>query len=205
MPIVILTYLRNYIKTLTRLLTIPRFWGPLATIWFTLVYHVIADHFGIFISVGWLWLFMIVGAFIGGLRAAILCAIWISFYAAFLMPADPSLTIQRVIISFAMAVLVGYLRRRERNLQQAVMVAFSNGNVAKIRDALAQATTLKLNLKTTADTTVETTLEQIESDLGNTLAVLDGYKFLRDEIERVNKWYAEPGNAERLQKMRETE
>jgi hypothetical protein len=62
---------------------------------------------------------------------------------------------------------------------------------------------MKMNLTAVEPGEVEAGLELIESNLGNTLAILDGYAFLREEIERVNKWYATPKNTERLKFMRQ--
>lgn len=198
MSIKILTFLNK----MSKLLTVPRFYGPVATVVFTIVYHLAVFYFGASITLSWLWLFMIAGVCIAGMRAGLICAAFTVAYAVLALPMDISRLIQLAIATPAAALLVGYLRRRERHLQRAMMLIFANGNVAKMREALALATELKLNLRNQTEAGLLDGLERIESDLGNTLAVLDGYKFLREEIERVNQWYADPANVRRLQEMK---
>lgn len=193
------------LKKMGKLLTVPRFWGPVATVAFTVVYHLAVGYFDLSPTLAWLYLFLVIGAFVGGLRAALVCAAWMGLYAAYALPMEQSRIVQIIVVAVMIAGAVGYLRKRERRLQRAMMLIFANGNVQKMREALALATDLKLNLRTQTEAGVLDGLERIESDLGNTLAVLDGYKFLREEIERVNQWYADPHNVKRLQQMKDAE
>ena len=199
-----LTIILTNLKTMGKLLDIPRFWGPVGTVIFTIAYHLAANYFGFTITYGWLWLALVAGVFIGGLRAGLLCGVWVTLYAVWTVPFtdDPSRVIQIGLVSVIGAWLVGFLRRRERHLQMAINLAFSNGNVAKMRETLDLARNLKVNLSTYSEAEILEIIEQIESLAGNTLAVLDGYKVLREEIERVNKWYADPANVKKLQEMR---
>lgn len=204
MPEPILPYnnVKEKLHNVTRLLDVPKFWGPLATIVFTVAYHFGSMVFGYAIAVGWLWLFMITGAFVGGLRAALICAAWVGMYAYYVAPADDLTRMaQQVIISFLMAFLVGWLRRRERHERDVIRATLANGTVTKIREAFQLAAELKEKAK--AEPKIYPTILQIEDRLGNTLAVTEGYRFLREEIEQVDAWYAKPGNAEKLRRMME--
>lgn len=193
------------LKKMSKLLTIDRFWGPVITVVFTVVYHLTVGYFGVSLTLAWLYLFLVIGAFVGGLRAALVCAAWMGLYAIYALPMEPGRIVQIIVVAVAIAGAVGYLRKRERRLQEVMTFIFANGNVQKMRDALALATDLKHHFRASSDRVIEQGLERIESDLGNTLAVLDGYKFLREEIERVNHWYADPHNVKRLQEMKEAE
>ena len=188
------------VKDLTKILDVPRFWGPLATVAFLAIYHIGATHFGYELVPGWLWLALIAGCFIGGLRAGLLAAVLAGAYALYILPTG-SLTFQRVIIGFLIALLVGYLRRRERRLEDVARALLANGNIDKTREALEIARRGKL----LGGGLAGRYFEQIEDRLGNTLAVIGGYWFIREEIERVNDWYASPANARKLHKMMDEE
>lgn len=181
-----------------RLFDIPRAWGPLVTVIFTVIYHLLAMFFGFSIAVMPLTVFLAAGTFIGGLRAGLICALWISLYAYLFIP-DSTRVIQIAIGCLGLAIIIGWLRRRERQLENISRAILANGNIQKINEARQIALELKLSLNGPAKKMVE----KIDDKLGNTLAVLEGYKFLRDEIDRVNEWYSIPGNAKKLQEMLE--
>lgn len=142
----------NILTNMSKLLTIPRFWGPLATIVFTALYHAGVIYFGFTVAVGWLWIFAVVGAFVGGRRAGLISAAWAGLYAYYAMPTGNwEFTVQRVVIGFLLAGLVGWqtqnLRRAlaeaqaalelaRKNQAKADLVDSANGNIEKLRMAL---------------------------------------------------------------------
>lgn len=194
-------FILTYLKKMSKLLTVPRFYGPVATVLFTVLYHLLAQYFGFSITLSWLWLFMILGIFIGGLRAGLVCAVFTIVYGLLALPMNTSRLAQLVITTPAAAFLVGYLRRRERLLREAILSQFSNGNVEKMQVSLRMATNLKHRFKTMSEADIQEVLEQIESNLGNALAVIEGYHFLRGEIERVNRFYTDPRNVEKVKRI----
>lgn len=146
----------TFLTKMNKLLDVPKFVGPLATIAFTIVYHLIATYFGFTIAVGWLWVFAVVGAFIGGRRAGLVAAAWAGLYAYYVMPAgDWGLTAQRVVIGFILPIIVGWqtwhlrralfesqlaraaaqasLERAEKNEAAAQALGALNGNILRIR------------------------------------------------------------------------
>lgn len=149
---------------------------------------------------------MTIAQFWGGLRASLVCALTVSMYALLSPDFDYSRTIQ-IAVSFGFAAwLGGELKRRERHLENISRAMFANGNIEKARDALRLARELEEYCKDKGVISaylVLTACQQITDRLGNSLAIIDGYRFIRDEIERVNEWYANPANAERLQRMME--
>jgi hypothetical protein len=191
---------KEKLKNLTGILDIPRFWGPLATILFTIAYHYGALIFGYTIAVGWLWLFIIVGGFVGGRWAAPICAAWGGIYSYYVSPADDwTLMVQRIFIGFLMAFFIGWLRERDEHKQNVIRAVLANGTMTKIREAMQLAAELKEKAYHQPD--IYPTALEIEDRLGNTLAVTEGYRFLREEIEKVDAWYAKPGNVEKLRKI----
>lgn len=183
-----------------RILDIPRFWGPLLTIVFTGIYHSVIVYFGLSLTIAPLVIFLVAGTFVGGLRAGLVCAIWITLYSYFSID-DLARIYQIMISAFAIAIVMGYLRRRERQLSDVSRAILANGNVHKIKEARQ----LAIELKQITEGEVNEIAERINDKLGNTLAIFEGYGFLRDEIERVEKWYSIPKNKKRLQQMLEEE
>jgi hypothetical protein len=143
---------------MSKFLTIPRFWGPLLTVSFTVVYYAIILYFGWSITFSWLWLFMAAGIFISGLRAGMLCAAFIVAFTLYAIPMDTSRIIQLAISTPAAAVLVGWqtrelrlalsrvqaegdrareaLAQAEKNQAKADLVDSVNGNIEKLRTVL---------------------------------------------------------------------
>lgn len=196
MLIKILTFLTK----MSKLLTIPRFYGPLATVAFTVAYHAIVDYFGLSISLGWLYFFMVAGSFIGGRRAGLVAAAWISLYAYYVMPpGDWIITAQRVITSFATAALVGWQTHRLRQFY-ARQDSLYNGNAAKLEEGLRALREAKGRLQE-----ARTEVITAEDKLGNVLAGVVGYKGLRKLIDDVQAWHADPANMKKLQDMQEAE
>lgn len=125
------------VKKMSKLMTIPRFWGPFATIVFTVLYHLGAVYFGFTIAVGWLWIFAAVGAFIGGRWAGLISAAWAGMYAYYVMPAgDWVFTAQRVVIGFLLAGLVSW---QSQSLRRTLAEARAALERADYNEAAAQA------------------------------------------------------------------
>lgn len=119
------------VKELTKILDIPRFWGPLITVTFTVAYHLLISTFGWTPAVGWVWLFVVAGSLVGGLRAGLVAASAAAFYSWLIIsPGDGTQFVQRVIIGFLMALTVGWLRRRERREADALRVALADARAA---------------------------------------------------------------------------
>lgn len=141
MLVIILTFLTK----MTKFLTIPRFWGPLATVMFTAAYHAGAQYFGYSITAAWLYLFVVFGAFIGGLRAGLVAAVFVAAYSAYTVE-DTNRAIQVAIAVLLIAGLVGWQRRRlraefrraEDNQGAADFVDNLNGNIERVRAARGQ-------------------------------------------------------------------
>lgn len=184
-------------ETMGKILNIPRFWGPLITVLFTVVYHFAASYFGFTVTYGWLWLFLIAGGFIGGLRASLLCAGWVTLYAILTLPGDLSRVIQIAVISVVGAWLIGYLRQRERRLQKVFDEVF-NGNVARMESAMGASRTLLKEWNNLTVTEQKEQVQQINHYLAHLLTSVVGYRQMREEQERVEEWYSNPENIQKI-------
>lgn len=134
MPVTILTHVKGIINMMGRLLTIPRFWGPLLTIVFTGVYHA-------GVMQGWyeptligVCVFVVAGALVSGLRGGLLAALWGSVYAIYVML--PSTRLIQVIGGlFIIGAGAGYVTRNLRaalaEARQARFEAEKSAEVAK--------------------------------------------------------------------------
>ena len=145
---------------------------------------------------------MTISQFYGGLRSSLVCAVMVGVYAFW----SPSFDLSRAIqiagaFTFA-AWLGGELKRRERMLEDVSRAMFANGNVEKMREAHRLASDLAENA---GDGYAREIAVRIVDRIGNSLAIIDGYRFIRDEIQRVNEWYANPDNADRLRRMMDEE
>jgi hypothetical protein len=109
----IILYLKDKINTVKQLVHIPRYWGPVSTVAFTVIYHLGSVAFGYSITGAWLWLFMIIGS-VGGLRAGLICAGFISAYSFYAFPDDLSRVIQVAAASFLAVLIVGMETRALR-------------------------------------------------------------------------------------------
>lgn len=199
MPTHILAYLKDKLKKLDRLLTIPRFYGPLATIIFTIMYHYGSFRFGYSIAVGWLWLFMIVGAFVGGLWAGLISAAWVAGYSYYVDSEDPTLLIQRIAIGFLMAMLVGWQTQRLRAAFKAADETV-NGNVEKMYTSLATLRQAKERLSE-----VKKLIELTEDRMGNLAAGFVGFTQIRQIIDETIAWSQDPENIKLMQAKEELE
>lgn len=100
---------------MSRLLSISRFWGPLGTVVFTLIYHYGVMQGWYEISLGLIFLFVIAGAFVSGLWGGLGAAAWGTAYALYVML--PSTRLYQTMIGMILAaVLVGYGTRRLRQV-----------------------------------------------------------------------------------------
>jgi hypothetical protein len=117
----------------------------MSTVIFTALYHLGARYFGYAITLSWLYLFVVFGAFTGGLRAGLLAAIFVAGYSLYVLD-DTSRSVQVAIAVLLSAVLVGWLRRRlraewqraEDNQAAADLIHGLNGNIERVRGARAQ-------------------------------------------------------------------
>lgn len=185
------------LKMLKRILNIPYFWGPVFTVIFTVAYHYTALYFGFSIVTGWIWLLVIVGGFVGGLWAGLLCATWSAAYTLYALGGDPARQVQGIIIAYLMVFLVGWQTRRLRQIYKEADELF-NGNKIKLDKGLTFLRQAKAQLLETRKT-----IELGEDALGNLMAGVVGYKQLRRSMEEVNAWYKDPENIKRLQAWEE--
>lgn len=127
---------------MSKLLTIPRFWGPLGTIVFVVVYHAGSVYFGYTISLAWVWLPVIAAAFVGGFRAGLISAIFMCLYAFYAIP-QLDRVVQVVITVPLVAGLVGWqtrlLRRALADAREWAERATAALERAEINEAAAQA------------------------------------------------------------------
>lgn len=194
----ILTLIKKTFNAMTRFLAVPKVWGLLTTVIFTLIYHYGSVIFNYTPAVGWVWLFLVLGVFIAGLRVGLLCALWVSAYSYY-VAVDNSLLVQRVIISFAMAGLVGWQTRQLRMIYQA-SDSLLNGNAVKLNEALQFLREAKDELFK-----AKQKIELGEDRLGNVLATVVGYKALRGMIQEIEAWHADPANIQKARDMPEEE
>ncbi len=198
-PTITYNIVKEKLKNLIRLLDIPKFWGPLATIAFTIVYHLGSVYFGYSVFIAWLWLFLIIGTFVGGLRAGFICAIWIILYTLYAVSDDPSRAIQIMIATPIVAYLVGWQTRNIRQLHK-MTDELVNGNIDKAKNALNIARELLLNWEDYTNVGRYKRVRLFEDALGNLLAGIVGFRHIRREIDEVDAWYGDPDNVERMQR-----
>lgn len=192
------------LENVTRLLDIPRFWGPLATIVFTIIYHYGALTFGYSIAVMPLVLILAFGAFVGGLRAGLICAVWITLYTFYAIPDDLSRVIQIGLGSVGVALVIGWQTRKIRQLY-IVTDELVNGNVDKAKNSLRIARELIEHWEMYTDTGRLWQVRRFEDALGNLLAGVVGYRHIRREIQEVEDWHSDPENVQKLQQRDEVE
>ena len=117
------------------LFTIPQWIGFTGAILFGVIYYMGSLVFGYSIAVGWLWLFLVIGGLVSGLRSSIILSVLISIYT-FLTLVDPSRMIQGVCITLLSGLLVGYYHRYQvyQNDQRLAVwqLARQNEDAAKV-------------------------------------------------------------------------
>lgn len=190
----ILTYIRKKLKTLYRIFYVPRWIGPIATILFTIVYHLGSIYFGYSIAVMWIICFLVLGSFVGGLRAGLICAVWISLYSFYAI-SDLSRVIQIIIGSIGIAFIVGWQTRRLREFYQTADEVL-NGNAVKLQEGLQFLREAKTELRKLIQL-----IELVEDRFGNVLSGVVGYKALREMIQEVDAWHKQPENIKKLQQI----
>ena len=108
------------IKLFDFLFSIPKWIGFVSAILFGLAYHAGSLIFGYSITVSWLWILLIIGGLVAGLRLSLAMAALIFAYSFFAIPGEPSRVVQVGIASALVAVLVGgYSRYSHHLLEQA--------------------------------------------------------------------------------------
>lgn len=163
MSVTILTQVKMKINLIRQLVTFPRFWGPLLTVGFTIVYDLAATWFGFSVAVFPLAGFLALGSLFG-LWSGLICAAWITGYAWYAIPGDPARVIQIALGAAVMAVIIGTetralrqalveahaarieaeesaaaeraaLERAERNEAAAQALEALNGNILRVKNA----------------------------------------------------------------------
>lgn len=174
------------LKKMSKLLTIDRFWGPVATVVFTVLYHLTAVSFGFTVAVGWLWVFAVLGAFIGGRKAGLIAATWAAVYAYYVTPGEdwPFLA-QRVVIGFILTEIVGWQTHQLREYYKAADELL-NGNAIRLNLALRELREAKEKMRQ-----ARKLIEQSEDGFGNVLTKVVGYGALRQRIADVKAQEAE--------------
>lgn len=131
------------LKKMSKILNVPRFYGPLVTVVFTVLYHLGHLYFGYSVTLVWIAVFVVVGSFLSGLRGGLVAALFAVGYAFYAIPmidrVDRAVQVAAGMVIMAFA--VGYLRRRERQQSQrateneaaAQALGALNGNILRIR------------------------------------------------------------------------
>lgn len=192
-PMSILTQVRGKLKKLDRLLTVPKFYGPLATVVFTVLYHLGAMYLGYSISLTWITCFVVLGTFLSGLRGGAVAALWAMAYALYAV--DFNRAIQAVFGLSLIVFIVGWQTQKLRQIYQA-SDELLNGNATKLKEGLKFLREAKTELAKTRDK-----IELGEDRLGNVLSTVVGYKALREMIKEVDDWHKDIENMQHLQDM----
>ena len=176
--------------------------GPVLTLTVMAIYHWLSTQFDFIpVAVALFWPFVVWAAFVGGLRSALIAALVVSGYAYLALPDQ----LPRVVIitagSIATALMVGVLKRREIIQHEAIDDITTNGNVEKVQRALE--TTRALRAELNQNEWAMKGLDSIEHDLAHSLAIINGFSHLWQEIQEVEKWYRFPQNVLRWRKWNE--
>jgi hypothetical protein len=189
------------------LLSLPKWIGFAGAILFGLAYHAGSLYFGYAITISWLWLFLIIGGLVAGLRLALAMASLIFAYAFFAIPGEPSRVIQVGIASALVAILAGGYSRYSRHLleesrmawvetekqrdivreieQAAQLLRDVNGNIARIKKARVDLQAVLFNFRFPDN--ARTQLYGIVHDLGNLELATAGWRGLHRVIEDVKR------------------
>ena len=189
-----LTYLKGKINNLKELVTLPRYWGPVATVAFTVLYHLGSMAFGYSPAVAPLTIFLAIGS-ITGLRSGLICAAWVSGYAYYAID-DTSRVIQIVIGVFGIAAIVGLQTRALRkavieakaehtradlNQQKADIVDSVNGNVQLALKAIDLLDSLRFAWDAIADSERLRMVEQARAKLADLVTLARGFRQMAKE------------------------
>ena len=142
MPKTILTNIKEKLKTLSQLVSLPRWIGPLITFIAIAVNQALIE-LGIFpVQAAWLYL-PVAFAAIGGLRGGIASAGLVALYSIWL---DPGSVQRTVVVPLSVVALAGLVGWQTRALRQALgearagaearrMVDSLNGNILRIEES----------------------------------------------------------------------
>lgn len=116
-----------------------RIYGPLITVLATLFYHWLITLGYAPVTVAVLFPVVVVAAFMSGLRAGMIAALWVSGYSAWLVWAtEPERAIVVAISLIVTNYMVGYLKRQSRLSQEIRRKAEAadelNGNIHRLRE-----------------------------------------------------------------------
>jgi hypothetical protein len=193
------------IKLFDFLFSIPKWFGFVGVILFGLTYHAGSLIFGYSITVSWLWILLIVGGLVAGLRLSLAMAALIVAYSFFAIPGEPSRVIQVGIASALVAVLVGGYSHYSHHLLEQARAAWieaelqrdivmgieqaaqtledANGNIAKVKRARTDLQAVMYNFPFPDN--VRTQLSGIVQDLSNLELATAGWRGLHKIIEDV--------------------
>lgn len=193
--------------------TVPKWLGFVVSIGFMACYHLAAMIFGFSITIGWLWLLLIAGGFVAGLRLSILLSVIISFYTLYAIAGDASRSIQVVIGTILVAVLVGYYsryqeynlnraraaweetetarREAEKNAEAHKYLVELNGNIKKVREARVDLDAIWNNYNLPDNVRVQ--LREVINLLANLELASSGWQALYKITEEVREARAEIG------------
>jgi hypothetical protein len=92
--------------------------------------------FGFSVTLSWLWLFLLIGGLVAGLRYSITLSILISAYSLLAIPLDVSRAIQVSFLTVAVGLLVGGYRKYQVHQNERLMavwvLARQNEDAAKV-------------------------------------------------------------------------
>lgn len=178
----------------SNILTVPRFWGPISTVIFLVLYHSGSVSLGYTPVIGWLWMFLIWASFVAGFRASFLCATFISAYAWYIDGADYTLLVQRVVISFGMAITLGYLHSKLRqtweiaraNQASTLAMAELDSNLETMKKVHKHGQDLILGWQVLQDKARFEIVKTIVYKLADVISVTDGWHQLYKERKIVS-------------------
>lgn len=119
---------------MSKLLNVSRFWGPLGTVAFTVIYHYGVIQGWYEVSLALICLFVAGGAFASGLRGGLGAAAWGSAYGYYVMLPN-SRWAQTVVGMFLLAALMGYGTSR---LRRTMVAEFEARQQAELNKAKAE-------------------------------------------------------------------
>lgn len=190
----ILANVKEKINALKELVALPRYLGPVATVAFTIVYHLGSLAFGYSPAVMPLAIFLAIGS-ITGLRSGLICAAWISGYAYYAID-DTSRVIQIIIGVFAIAAIVGLQTRALRksigetkteqtradlNQHKADIVDSFNGNVQLALKAIDLLDSLRFAWDAISDNERLKMVETARAKLADLVTLARGFRQMARE------------------------
>lgn len=178
-----------------------KYWGPLLTISFSLLYHYGSIHLGYIFIPAWLLLFVVMGAFVGGLPSGFLSAAWAFGYSLYATD-DIIWAVQVGIVALLIVALVGWqsdeIKRQilqvktqtdhaERNQAAADLVDSANGNINRLRTVLKIIDDLLVGWNVLSDQARQGVIIDIRNQLATMTLLVLGWRTLAREKQLVIK------------------